>query len=330
MADGPRGSDQRLQRPQTQQHPQSRGRPDRLQTVLALKAVSLTALTFLDETIYDQMAAVLRRTITDSPSLPIKAAAIHCLGACTFFGGAGEDDIIDQMNFLLEIVSSDGHYANAGDDADVVTAALEEWGFLATEVEDLEHESEDAIEAFAEQLESSESSVQIAAGENIALLYEKSYTPLEDGETIDEGVEDDENEFSDEEGSSFLSDDEDNSNNNNNNNSSGGTGSGPRLIKRYNAYHNTPRILNQVDALAHISGRHINKKSKRSLHANFSSILNTIANPRRGWVHEAGSVVEVVTAGGAAAAAEVGACDTLFRGESGGVGVFAGYGEADG
>ncbi|EEH07871.1 IFRD domain-containing protein [Histoplasma capsulatum G186AR] len=246
------------------------------ETVLALKAVSLTVLTFLDESIYDQMVSVLRRTITDSPSMPIKAAAIHCLGACTFFGGAGEDEILEQMNFLLEIVSSDGHYVNAGDDADVVTAALEEWGFLATEVEDLEHESEDAIEAFVEQLESSEASVQIAAGENIALLYEKSYTPLEEGESIDDGEDEGNNEFSDGEGASslLLSDDEDAG--------SGGVDNGPPLIKRYNPYHNTPRILRQVDALANVSGRHINKKSKRSLHANFSSILTTIANPRRG------------------------------------------------
>ncbi|EQL29601.1 hypothetical protein, variant [Blastomyces dermatitidis ATCC 26199] len=243
------------------------------ETVLALKAVSLTALTFLDGTIYDQFSSLLRRTITDSTNMPIKAAAIHCLGACTFFGDAGEDEILDQMNFLLEIVSSDGHYVNAPDDASVVTAALEEWGFLATEVEDLEHESEDAIEAFAEQLESTEAAVQIAAGENIALLYEKSYTPLEEGESMPDVEDEGENESSaDEDGSSFLSDDED-----------GPAGDhGPPLIKRYNAYHNTPRILHQVDALANVSGRHINKKSKRSLHANFSSIHTTIANPRRG------------------------------------------------
>ncbi|PGG97807.1 hypothetical protein GX51_07119 [Blastomyces parvus] len=241
------------------------------ETVLALKAVSLTALTFLDGTIYNQFASLLRRTISDSANMPIKAAAIHCLGACAFFGDAGEDEILDQMNFLLEIVSSDGHYVNAPDDATVVTAALEEWGFLATEVEDLEHESEDAIETFAEQLESSEAAVQIAAGENIALLYEKSYTPREEGESMPDAEED---EFSaDEEGSSFLSDDDD---------APAGSHGGPPLIKRYNAYHNTPRILHQVDALANISGRHINKKSKRSLHANFASIHTTIANPRRG------------------------------------------------
>ncbi|KAK2750855.1 hypothetical protein FQN55_001426 [Onygenales sp. PD_40] len=235
------------------------------ETVLALKAVGLTALTLLDETIYERMAPVLRRTITDSASLHIKAAAIHCLGACTVFGGAGDEEILDQMTFLLEIVSSDGHFVNAADDAGTVTAALEEWGFLATEVQDVEHESEDAVETFADQLESSDPSVQIAAGENIALLYEKSYTPQEEGEVIEEELE--ENDSSDE-GSSSVSDDEDYG--------------GPRLIKRYNAYHNTPRIMNQVDSLAHISGRHINKKSKRSLHSNFASILTTINNPRRG------------------------------------------------
>ncbi|EEH49902.2 uncharacterized protein PADG_05981 [Paracoccidioides brasiliensis Pb18] len=245
------------------------------ETMLALKAVSLSALTLLDESIYARIAPVLKRTITDASSSATKAAAIHCLGASTYFGGAGEDGILEQMTFLLEIVSSDGHHVNAGDDATVVTAALEEWGFLATEVKDLENESEEAIEVFAEQLESSESSVQIAAGENIALLYEKSYSPLAEGEVIEEAGSGDGNGSSDADGSDGFNDDDDRGGGNGNNQEK-------RLIKRYNPYHNTPRILTQVNALAHISGRHINKKSKRSLHANFTSILNTISNPRRG------------------------------------------------
>ncbi|EEH34972.2 IFRD domain-containing protein [Paracoccidioides lutzii Pb01] len=246
------------------------------ETMLALKAVSLSALTLLDESIYARIAPVLKRTITDSSSSAIKAAAIHCLGASTYFGGAGEDGLLEQMTFLLEIVSSDGHYVNAGDDAEVVTAALEEWGFLATEVKDLENESEEAIEVFAEQLESSESSVQIAAGENIALLYEKSYSPLAEGEVIEEAGSGDGNGSSDADGSDGFND------NDNDDDRGSGNNQEKRLIKRYNPYHNTPRILTQVNTLAHISGRHINKKSKRSLHANFTSILNTIANPRRG------------------------------------------------
>jgi len=192
-------------------------------------------------------------------------AAIHCLGTCTFFGGADEEGILEQMGFLMEIISSDGNFVNAGDDGPTVTAALEEWGFLATESPDLENESEEAIETFVEQLESSESTVQIAAGENIALLYEKSYSPQEEGELL---TEDDDDDSSADGGSSPASDDEEEI--------------GSRLVKRYNAYHNTRQIITLVDALAHVSGHHINKKSKRSLHMNFASILTTIENPRRG------------------------------------------------
>lgn len=233
------------------------------ESILALRAVALTAITTLGDSVYEQMNSLVKRTISDSSSFDVKAAAIRCLSSCAFFSGLDDQGILEEMAFLMEIVTSDGDYIDAADDAGTVTAALEEWGFLASKVEDLEEESEDAVDAFAEQLESSEASVQIAAGENIALLYEKSYTPMED----DESVSDDEDNKS-EDMNSAMSDDEDDN--------------GNRLIKRYDAYHNTQRIINQVEALAHISGRHINRKSKRSLHSNFTSILNTIENPRRG------------------------------------------------
>ncbi|EEQ35412.1 hypothetical protein McanMca71_003171 [Microsporum canis] len=241
-----------------------RSEPSEKETILALKATSLMAVTMMDDTIYPSMSSVVKRAIMDSPSFAVKAAAIRTLSACTIFGGAGDDSIIEQMNFLLEIAMSDGAYIEATDDSDTVTAALEEWGFLASHIEDLEVESEEAIEAFADQLDSSETSVQVAAGENIALLYEKSYTPRED----DESDEEENYNITDDDRSSSLSDDEDDN--------------GAKLIKRYDAYHNTHRIIRQVESLAHISGRHINKKDKRSLHTNFTSILNTVINPRRG------------------------------------------------
>lgn len=215
----------------------------------------------MDGSIYPSLSPTVRRTIFDSPSTTVKSAAIHCLGACTVFGGAGEDSIAEQMDFLMEIITSDGNSVDAPDDADTVTAALEEWGFLAAELEDLEHESEDAVEAFVDQLESSAASVQIAAGENIALLYEKSYTPQEEDEDLPE----------DDDQSAYFSDDDEDT-----------PQHGERLIKRYDAYHNTPHIISLIESLAHISGRHINKKDKRSLHTNFNSILNTVVNPRRG------------------------------------------------
>ncbi|KAL1956628.1 hypothetical protein VTO42DRAFT_6975 [Malbranchea cinnamomea] len=218
------------------------------EATLALKAVALTALTTQDEFIYESMRRTIENAIHRSTSPAVKAAAIHCLGAITFWSGSVEDMEL-QMQLFMDIITSDGHSIDAGDDADVVTAALEEWGFLATEIEDLELESEGAVEAFAEQLESSATNVQIAAGENIALLYEKSVNQEEDEEEI--------------------SDDE---------------SSPPKVAgtPKYDAYHDTRRIINQVQGLAHISGRHIKKRDKRSLHMNFTSILTTVENPVRG------------------------------------------------
>ncbi|KAL1962755.1 hypothetical protein VTN77DRAFT_9209 [Rasamsonia byssochlamydoides] len=229
------------------------------ETTLALRALELIAITANDNTIYENVEPLLTRTIRNSTSNLVKAAAIHCLGSCTFFGGAGEDDHLEQMNFFLDIIASDGHSIDAADDAGSVTAALQEWGFLATEIDDLEGESEEAIETFIDQLESSDPGVQIAAGENIALLYEKSYTPQEDDEE-DEGHSDDDD-------ASVLS---------------AGDPDGPKLVKRYNAYHNTPQLERILQSLATVSGKRISKKDKRSLHSNFASILTTVENPRRG------------------------------------------------
>lgn len=225
------------------------------ETILALRALELLTITTLDDTIFENVEPMLSRTIRDSASNVVKEAAIHCLGACTIFGGAGEDSIMDQMTFLLDIVASDGQSIDAADEAGTVAAALQEWGFLATEIEDLESESEEAIQIFMDQLGSGDPNVQVAAGENIALLYEKSYTAQEDEEDDDE--EEDE-EDSDEEGN------------------------GPKLLKRYNAYHNTPELERQLQSLASIHHKRISKRDKKNLHSNFSSILTTVGNPRRG------------------------------------------------
>src|SRR5206468_3848065 len=86
------------------------------------------------------------------------------------------------MTFLLEIASSDGAFIDADDSADVVAAALNTYAFLVTQVDDVEHESEDAVATFLDQLDADDAKVQIAAGENIALQYEKCYTPREEND----------------------------------------------------------------------------------------------------------------------------------------------------
>ena len=229
------------------------------EAILALKALALTAITISDDSLYERSEALVKRSIADSQSLPIKAAAIHCLGTCIAFGGAGEEEILETLAFLLEIVTSDGSLVDAADSAETVTAALRVYGFLVTQVEDLEHNSEEAVEAFLEQLDSSDPEVQIAAGENIALLYEKSYTPQEEDETTSDIEESGEG-----------------------GDSSGDESGDLNLIKRYNAYHNTSEVVDKVSALASLSTHKLNKRTKQHLHKSFASILTTVENPRLG------------------------------------------------
>ncbi|KAI9805654.1 MAG: hypothetical protein M1833_005146 [Piccolia ochrophora] len=232
------------------------------ETILALKALILTIVTEPSETVYDIVYKPLNRVINDSESVPSKVAAVHALGVATFYGGASVDETQSNMGLLLEIIESDGHSAGAGDSGNVVTSALEEWGFLATQLEDISEETEVAMEAFIEQLDSVDPSVQIASGENIALAFEKSYTPQEDDEDVSPSPSSDLDPI-DEDSDEPRSD-------------------GPRLIKRYDAYRRTDQLKHQLASLASISSRRLSKKDKKSLHTNFADILNSVENPTRG------------------------------------------------
>ena len=160
------------------------------------------------------------------------------------------------MALFLEIIESDGASIDARDEGNVVVAALEGWGLLATDIEDLEEETETAIEAFVEQLESSDAGVQIAAGENIALLYEKSFTEREEDEEIEDDAED---EYHPEH-----------------------TKGGEKLVRRYQVYRNQPKLLQTLDELATVSTRRISKKDRKTLHSSFTDIRNSVEKPSRG------------------------------------------------
>lgn len=230
------------------------------ETTLALRGIALTAITIQDDSIYENVAPLLKRAISDSQYPHVKAVAIDSLAVCISFGGAGEEEIEETLTFLLEVVSSDGGFIGADDSPEVVTAALVAYGFLATQLEDIEADSEDAVAAFLDQLDADDVRVQVAAGEDIALLYEKSYTPREDDEESED--EDENEESSDEETIGFQGD--------------------KNLVKRYNAYHNTSTILEKVNALASLSTKSLNRKDKRNLHQSFATIALTIENPRVG------------------------------------------------
>lgn len=223
------------------------------ETVLALKALALVLVTDPSDTLYDSFSNAIKATITDAQHDHAKIAGIHALGIVTFYGGASEEETESIMEFFLEIASSDGASVEATDNGDIVTAALEEWGFLATQLDDLEELTEEAMDTFTEQLDSADVNVQIAAGENIALLFEKSYTEAE----------------SDDELSEPDSDSDDHK-------------KGPRMVKRYTVYRQQHQLEHQLEELAKASSKRLSKKDRKNLHLNFSDILHTVEKPTRG------------------------------------------------
>jgi len=251
------------------------------ETVLALKALALVLITEPSDTVYDALAGPMKACINDGQSVAEKIAAIHALSVVTFYGGASEEETADIMEFLLDIVSSDGAVIEASDDADVVTAALEEWGFLATQLDDMEDATEPAMETFVDQLESASVDVQIAAGDNIALLFEKSFTEAEsddDEPAADEDLDEDVR-----------------------------NGSTPRMIKRYTVYRQQHQLSATLADLAKASSKRLSKKDRKQLHLAFADILRTVEKPTRGPRystaldedgHEMGSRLKVAVHGG--------------------------------
>ena len=230
------------------------------ETVLALKALALMLITEPSENLYDAVAGAIKTTITDAQHPMAKIAAIHALSIVTFYGGATTEETEEVMDFLLEIVSSDGSSIEEEDNGEIVVTALEEWGFLATQIEDLEESTEVAMETFVDQLQSSDVGVQIAAGDNIALMFEKSYTPAESDDDVDDEEAETQNQIPAD--------------------ANGGTGE--RMIKRYTVYRKLPQLSHTLSELAKASSKRISKKEKKALHLTFTDILHTVEKPTRG------------------------------------------------
>ncbi|KAL7622896.1 hypothetical protein AAE478_006575 [Parahypoxylon ruwenzoriense] len=149
-----------------------RGRGTTLETINAIKALTVTILTTELETAHDRVYPTLKGICENSDDESVKVAAIKAMGIATMCGGGSATAAEELMEFLLEIVESDGHAIDAGDNGPVVAAALTAWGFVASNIDDLEEQSTRALEAFTEQLDSTDVDVQVAAGADIALLLE--------------------------------------------------------------------------------------------------------------------------------------------------------------
>jgi len=144
------------------------------EVLTALNALSVTLISSPSETVFERAFKALKVVCEESEHEKVKVAAMNALAIALAFEGGMQPDIEEVLDFLLDIVESDGQSVGAEDNGAVVSGALRAWGCAASYLEDLAETTEDgrAMDAFMEQLDSTDADVQIAAGYNIAHLFE--------------------------------------------------------------------------------------------------------------------------------------------------------------
>ncbi len=233
------------------------------ETIPSLKAIAATVITDQSGHYYEMCCPSLKSIILRCESTPTKTEAIHTLGNITVYGGAATDATEEIMDFLLEIIESNGHSISAANASDIITASLQQYGFLATQLEDMSESTQPAMEILIDQLASSHPSVQVAAGENIALLYEKSYTEVESDDELSEP---------DDATPSQITLKRYDPNN-----------TLPQtMVKRYDPYRRRDQLLRTLEGLAKVSSKDLSKKDRKALHTSFADILQSVEVPTLG------------------------------------------------
>jgi len=238
------------------------------EAIPSLKAIAATVITDQSGHYYEICCPSLKSIILRSESTPTKAEAIHTLGIITVYGGGPTDATEEIMDFLLEIIESNGHSISAADASELITAALQQYGFLATQLEDMSESTQPAMEILIDQLASSHPSVQVAAGENIALLYEKSYTEVESDDELSESDADQDHAATSSQTTLKRYDP---------NNTLPQT-----MVKRYDPYRRRDQLLRTLEGLAKVSSKDLSKKDRKSLHTSFADILQSVEVPTLG------------------------------------------------
>ncbi|KAL8358511.1 hypothetical protein RB598_002996 [Gaeumannomyces tritici] len=149
--------------------------------VLSMKALAVTALTSPSDDIYETSFPVLKQVCEDSEEEAVKVQALSTMGVVVVYGGGEEQDMDEFLEFLTYVAESDGNHIGAPDSGIVVTTAMKVWAFVATNLDNPSSHNEEALDAFVEQLESTDANVRSSAGINIALLFEVSRELEEEG-----------------------------------------------------------------------------------------------------------------------------------------------------
>ena len=139
---------------------------------LSLQAYILTILT-ADLTNAESPRATLKQVMADDDDDDCQIQALYALTLTTVYFGAGEEDTIDYIDFLISLVQDNGEGINALGKDVVMVAIFECLAFSATHV-DLSQQADYAMDAFVEKLDSTDTETQAIAAESIAYLFEAS------------------------------------------------------------------------------------------------------------------------------------------------------------
>ena len=249
--------------------------------IIALKSMSATILISPQGEDYVELCASSLKTAIASEhhAESLKAEAIHTLALIVFLCGTAppdasssveslsngnyvpddtddDSDVLRTMNYLTEIITTDGENISTPDSAKTVSAAISAHALLTSRITSTSILKnaviEDIVEPLVDQLTSSAPTVNVAAGEHLALLYEKSYRAT-DVDTDDPKE---------------LPIDEK-------------TGEPVKYIKLFDVYRRKDRLLQQLRDLAKSSSKKTAKSTRRTMKENLADVAQSVERP---WV----------------------------------------------
>ena len=142
--------------------------------LLNLQAYCLTIGSVEDMDVFEAGHRVLKQILADEDDDECQVFAIYALCMTVLYGGGMEEAAQEVMEYLVEIVQTDGESIEAHDHAAVVAAALQGWAFVASHVSDYSDFADAAMDAFVDQLDSTDTEIQSNAAHCIGLIYESS------------------------------------------------------------------------------------------------------------------------------------------------------------
>lgn len=144
--------------------------------LLSLQAYCLTVATAENVDACEAGQKILKQVIADDDDDDCRVYAIYALCITVLYGGGAEEGALELMEYLVEIVQTDGESIEAHDNVAIVVASLQGWAFVASHVDDYSDYADTALDAFVDQLDSADVEIQSNAAACIALVFESSRT----------------------------------------------------------------------------------------------------------------------------------------------------------